>query len=212
MADQFQTTFIPKGNMGPSPTSISSKKKVKSIFTLITFIFFVLTIVAAGYIYLRQQLVQRNIDGITADLAQVRETVDDETIRSIGDLSTRLKLADELLENHIAPSEIFTLLQENTLETVGFRQFSYAYGSGDNIRISGSGVAAGTGSIVNQSDIYGSARFFRDVVFSNLIRNAETNRMEFTFEARIEKDAILFDKVVQTDGANVPRQNNLQAN
>jgi len=165
----------------------------------------------AGYVILNQRITQGNIDDITIELEKVRDAVDDGTIQEISDLSDRISLSKDLLANHLAPSEIFTLLETYTLPTVGFQQFSYDYNSGESIRVSGQGVAAGYGSIVKQSDVYGSTDTFSDVVFSNLLENPDRT-VSFTFEAKLKKKPILFKEVVKTDGANVPSTDNSRIN
>jgi len=206
MADQFQTTFIPKGNTTPTQKTISSKKKVTSIVTLVAFLIFVFTAIVGGYIFTRQKLTERNIDSITQELADVRNSLDDLTITNITELSDRLVFAQTLLNNHLAPSEIFTLLERYTIPTIGFKQFSYDYGTGEVIKLSGQGVSAGFGSIVTQSDIMGESGRFSDVVFSNLVKDAESGQVSFTFSARIDRKDILFKNVVNADGANVRTQ------
>jgi len=211
MADKFQTTFIPKGNNAPSQKTISSKKKVASIVTLVTFLVFALSAAMSGYVLINQRITQANIESITLELTKVRESVDDGTIQQIADISDRIRLASDLLDNHLAPSEIFVLLETYTLPTIGFQQFSYDYAEGSFVRISGQGVAAGYGSVVRQSDTYTAADNFSDVVFSNLLRNID-GTVNFTFEAKLKKKPILFQESMKNDGANVPLRSNSETN
>jgi len=211
MADQFQTTFIPKGNNTPSQKTISSKKKVASIVTLVTFLVFALSAAMSGYVLVNQRVTQANIESITLELTKVRESVDDGTIQQIADISDRIRLASDLLDNHLAPSEIFVLLETYTLPTIGFQQFSYDYVEGNVVRISGQGVAAGYGSVVKQSDTYTAADNFSDVVFSNLLRNID-GTVNFTFEAKLKKKPILFQESMKNDGANVSSRSNSETN
>lgn len=204
MAGEFQTTFIPKGSITPSAQTISTKKKVRSIFTLITFLIFILSAVAGGYLFVRTTLVQKNIDSITQELTEVSKTLDDSTIKNITELSDRLQYAQDLLNNHLAPSEIFTILEEYTLPSIGFNSFTYDYQKGDVIKVAGTGVASGFASIVLQSDAYGDSQFLRDVIFSNLQTNPETKTVSFSFEAKLDRSAILFKNVVNTEGSNLP--------
>lgn len=206
MAEEFQTTFIPKQGLAPNPKTLSTKKKVKSIITLITFLIFIFSAAIGGYLFFRQKLILSQIESITEDLQEVSKTLDDQTIRDITAMSDRLRIADGLLEGHLASSEVFQILQRYTLPSVGFNSFTYAYNK-DSIRVAGLGTAAGFGSIVVQSDKYGASGYLRDVIFSNLQSNPETGTVSFTFEAKLDPGVVMFKNLINSEGRDLPANN-----
>lgn len=197
MQGQPKTSFIPKK---PSETistnvgvSTSSKKSVsKTIFSLVANIIFIATLVAVGGVYFYYFTLTQKIETQVASLKKAKEELEDRFITDASRLNLRINSAIELLDNHLSPSSLFTLLESYTLQTVSFSNFSFTDTKDGNILIKGSGDAKRFESIVLQSDAFGESSFIRGVLFSDLNPNIDRGVIEFTFTATLDPSLILY--------------------
>jgi len=96
------------------------------------------------------------------------------------------------LQNHISPSSIFSLLEEYTLQTVSFGNFSFEDNKDGQIKVYGSGESARFESIVLQSDSFGDSGFMRNVLFTDLEPDTERQTIRFSFSATLDPRLILY--------------------
>ena len=101
-----------------------------------------------------------------------------------------------MIDTHKAPSEVFSLLQQHTLDTVRFNTFTYTTDKTDgSIGITANGVGLGYPSIVLQSDEFGQTGSLKDVVFSSVQPN-DSGLVNFTFKSELDKSMVLYRKTL----------------
>lgn len=164
MAEQFQTSFIPKKTFdvgAPKPARTTGV-----VFT-VAGILFALSLVSAGGVFAYERYLESSIANKREALQRAREAFEPELIRELSHLDTKIQTAEQLLNNHLAISGIFDLLQDTTLETVRFTSFSYAI-EPEGIRLSMVGEARSFSSVALQSDEFTENRFISQPVFSGL--------------------------------------------
>lgn len=207
MEGQPKTSFIPKKPVSastPGNTSfVTNKKKGKSVFSLIATIIFIATIAAIVAVFFYKFTLEKRIEGQVSSLEKARNEFDENFIKEATRLNTRINSATRLLDNHLSPSAVFGLLEENTLQSVSFSRFAFADTKDGQIQITGGGEAARFESIVLQSDEFGKSGAMRNVLFQNLNPNVDTGTIQFSFSASLDPRTILYRVNKQFDEINL---------
>lgn len=195
MAEQFQTSFIPKKSFDVGP---AKPVRGTGIFFTIATLLVVLSLVAAGGTFAYERFLEGSITRKKEELQKARAAFEPELIRELSHLDSKIKTADQLLSTHLAISGIFDLLEETTLETVRFTDFSYAI-EPTGIRISLGGVARSFTSVALQSDEFGNSRFIREPLFSGFTLN-ERGDVEFSVTALVDPAVVSYEGRVKDAG------------
>lgn len=193
MEPQFKSSFIPKKPIAPQakPGYVARNKSSVGFFTLLTIVLFVATVLFLGGIFAYKMSLQSQIEGQVAELKKARDQFEEKFIADATRLNSRIIAANNLVQNHVSPSVIFSILEENTLKTVQFNSFSFTYGVEGLVTVSGSGVADSFRSVVLQSDAFGETQFMKNVLFSGL-QPTESGDVNFSVTADIDADLFLF--------------------
>ncbi len=187
---KFNTSFIPK-----KPVSTNSGQVVKksggNIFSTIGLFLFILSLIGAAGVFLWKNQTQNAIDSQIEQLQLARREFDEQTIAAATRLNNKIEAVKHLLDNHVAPSTIFNILEESTLASVRFNNLRYSTTDSGTIDISGSGRALSFESVVLQSDELGNSDF-RDVLFDNVQQNEAGDGVTFSMNASIDKNVVLY--------------------
>jgi len=204
MEAKFQTSFIPK-------KPITQEEKIHSklsIFLLVSFIIFFVSIGLAGWVYLEkniliqqikdeQQTIKTNKNGLTQDSV---------TVESIVALDSRIMLANQLLANHVAISPIFSFLGKRTLANIRFKSFSVkSVGQSStgvtSVNIEMSGQAKDFNSVASQADEFGKPEW-TDIIKQPKISGLNLNpdgSVAFVFSASIVPSFISYSKNISSN-------------
>jgi hypothetical protein len=168
MAQEFQTSFIPKKtfDVGMAPAR-KAGSSLSGIFSFVAFILILLSVVGAGGVFLYERFLIASIENKKESLERAKNAFEPELIRELSRLDLKLRGSQGLLDRHLAPSGIFDLLEDITLETVRFTELSYA-AEKEAIRLTLQGEALSFASVALQSDEFGKHRSLRSPVFSGL--------------------------------------------
>lgn len=166
---KFKTSFIPNKPVQPvKKGGVLVKNKASNLVLIITIVIFLGTmIVYGGSLYLVSQQ-NREIESQKEQIKNAQNLFEQGFIDEASRLDQRIKTITLLLENHVAPTQIFELLEAKTLSTIGFDKLTYKHEEDGIISLEATGVARGYESLVQQSDRYGEANnFLRDILFSD---------------------------------------------
>jgi len=191
MAEEFQTSFIPKKTVDSGP---QKRRKSVNIFTLIGLIVFLVAVAFAVGLFLYGKLVERNIVRKEAALEQAQESFEPSLIEELVRLDTRIDSADTLLASHIAPSSLLELLETLTLESVQFETFNFSTANQEEtgIQLRMNGHAVGFSAVALQADEIANSPYFKDPVFSNL-SVLQTGEVEFSVTAIVDSNLLRYE-------------------
>lgn len=199
MQGQPKTSFIPKKpietateSAGQGSSIKSKKRKGRAFLSLVSTVIFLATLGAVGGVFFYQFTLEKRIEAQVNSLQRTRDEFDERFIADASRLNERINSATKLLDNHLSPSSLFALLEEYTLQTVSFRNFSFQDTKDGNILVQGSGEAQRFETIVLQSDSFGRSGFMRNVLFTNLNPNIDRGIIEFTFSATLDPRVVLY--------------------
>lgn len=178
-----QTSFIPKK---PITSETYDSGRSVSIVTVITVIVFFGSVALALGSYFYQSFLVKQLDSKKETLDKAKAGFDLDTIKDLKRLDTRIQSAKLLLDQHTAISTFFTVLEQSTLKTVQFSNFSITNDSasavggasvGSNplastqasmIKFKMSGKAQSYNSVAIQADLFSKTVGIKEPIFSNL--------------------------------------------
>ena len=189
MVESPQSSFIPKKAVDARP---STSKRTGSIGFLRAgaVIVFIIVILAAVGVFLYTELLERNITRKEAALAQAREAFEPQLIEELARLDARVDSAEALLSGHIAPTQLFGLIESITLQTVRFNTLSFAE-EVDGYVLGLSGEAQSFASVALQSDVLGESRLIQEPVVSGLSLGS-SGRVNFTVSAKVDPSLFVY--------------------
>lgn len=189
METKFQTSFIPKKNapqfVAPTRTSTISIAMVVGIAV------FVISLSAAGAVFAYKKILIKQIEAKSAELTAKRNELEPEFVELASRLNKRIISAQKIITAHTVVSPVFLLLEDSTLGTVRFDNFTYGLNEDHSAGLSLSGQARSFTAIALQSDIFNQDKRIKNPVFSDLNPNSKGN-IVFKFTANILSEAINF--------------------
>ncbi|MDD5721135.1 MAG: hypothetical protein PHT16_01655 [Candidatus Pacebacteria bacterium] len=168
MEQNFQTSFIPKKPIIKENTAYGGRS-IGVFFIISLFIFFAVLIVTGG-LYFYKGILVKKIANMENTLNLAKNRFEPAKITELQTFDKRLIYSSEILAKHITVVPIFNALEQLTMKSVRYTNFSYNMESGDKntINVKMSGVAIGYRSIALQYDLFAKNKNLIDPIFSNL--------------------------------------------
>jgi hypothetical protein len=198
MDPQVQASFIPKK---PLQASVVRPAGRAGLLWLLALLIFFASAIAGGGAFLYQSYLQSSIKSQSQQLAQAQAAYDPNVINDIIRLNSRMLQAQIVLRNHLAPSSIFTFLEQNTLKTVRFTSFDYS-NSPSGAQITLDGEAVDFPSVALQSDAFGQNQALKNVLFSNVNVDPATGHVVFQVTATLNPTMLLYSTLVSSGAAS----------
>jgi len=209
METKFQTSFIPKK---PTTSSIGGfstpapKKATASIFMTIATILFILSIAGAGGTYAYDQYLQNAQSGYKDQLVARENQFNVNLIEQLKSENVKINLARQVLNNHVALSQVFEMISRITIENVRFMNLDIAVpavtdanNSGVKMTLQGYGTSfssvAFQSDVLNQLDQYKLRNVIKNPILSNPAQGTN-NTVSFGFSATIDPASLSYEKLV----------------
>lgn len=185
METGIKSSFIPQ-----SPVMGSSQQRHRrgsnfDFFVLIGLVLFVASATLAAGVFLYVQFLESSNASKLDQLNRAKEAFEPALIQELTRLDDRMRAADEVLSGHIAPTALFGLLEQLTLQTVAFSSFDYTT-SNDATTISMQGLAESVNSIALQADLLSRSGTIVNPIFSDINRQIGGVRFNFTADIRTQ--------------------------
>lgn len=196
MDQEFQTSFIPKKTLSPKPERTGGGSF--GLVNVISFVIMLVSLLVAGGAYLYRDNLSKKVEEMKISLERAQNIFEPELLVELETLDKRIQAADIILSNHIAVSPIFEVLQEITLPTVRYIDFTYEIDSvnPDVIHVAMTGEAVSYDAITLQADLFSNNRFIRNPIFSNFSLN-RTGSVEFDLMFDVSKSLVNFEQKVE---------------
>jgi hypothetical protein len=206
METKFQTSFIPKKPLITDQKISSNRGAGTSVFMFVGIIIFIISIAGAVFSVLWKNVLIKSQENYRAELEKIERRFEIALIEDLKKANTKIDLSKQLLKNHLAVSEVFSIISALTIEGVRFNSFEFSAPTkeSDGVRITMRGIGNSFSSIAWQSDVFGkSARFgtnkiLKNPVLSDLALDANGN-VGFTFSATINSSDISYEKVLEEE-------------
>ena len=203
MEVKMQTSFIPKKPIIESRNEGSGI----SLFLLLSIIVFIVALALGGGVWLWQSSLANEITKDKADLQAAKDSYEENTINPLIRLNDRIEESKKLLDNHIAVSPVFAMLEKYTYKNIRYKTMKFSYAGKDKIKIDLSGVASTYDALSAQSDIFGGDSL-REVISQPVVSDFNPNQdgsISFNFTAVINSSLISYENKlspISTDEIN----------
>lgn len=215
METRFQTSFIPKKSAASSIGGVSapSRHYGASIFMTISTVLFILSLAAAGGIYAWKQYLISAQNTYKNDLAAREQQFNIDLIEQLKEENVKINMAEQLLQNHLALSQIFNIIGSLTIQNVRFTSMDLSTtdtaSNGIQVSLQGYGTSfsavAFQSDVLNQLDQYGLRNIVKNPVLSNPTAGAD-NTVSFGFEATIDPSSLSYERSVSPAAASTSAQ------
>lgn len=203
---QAQSSFIPESDSLTAP-STGSKSSGGNILVLISIGLLVLTILAAAGLFLYKNSVQSTLVERQQELEEKRSAFDPALIDELSQTADRVGTAKSLVDNHLAFTPIFSIVESATLTSVQFNSMQISYNEGgdspgsdseqstDGVTVNLTGIGPGYAAIALQSSELADHDKIRNPILSKFTLNDEGN-VEFSVQFTVPEQEILYKNTI----------------
>lgn len=146
-----------------------------SVFFRLSFIFFLVTGLFSGGLLFYRNYVFNSLEEGKAILAKLETEFDPALISEVNRVANSISAGKDILDKRLKQSDIFFLLEENTLPQVFYNSFTYSHEQKSLVLL---GEALSYSAIASQSGVFESLEKIENAVFSNLTLR-DTGRVSF---------------------------------
>jgi hypothetical protein len=215
MEPKFQTSFIPRKN--PTPMGgLSSQKPVRhgtSIFMAIAVLIFVVSLGAIGGAYAWKQYLLSVQVTYQKDLAAREQQFNLTQIEHLKQINVQIDTAKQLVNNHVALSQIFEIIQKLTIEKVRFMNMDVTLptaqngATGNAVKITMMGYGSNLSAVAFQSKVLSELEQYglRNIVKNPIISDPSLDpagTVSFGFGAELDKTGLTYAQVINPTNAN----------
>lgn len=202
MDQEFQTSFIPKKTLSPE-SSVSRGSSSFGLINVVAFIIMLVSLIVTGGAYFYRNTLSQKVAEMKTSLERAQNIFEPEFLQELQTFDRRIQAAEEILGKHIAVSPIFEVLQEITLPTVRYIDFTYEVDSVNSniVHVTMSGEAVSYDAITLQADLFSENRFIRNPIFSNFSL-ARTGNVEFDLMFDVSRSLVNFEQKIERSNLN----------
>lgn len=147
-----------------------------NVFFRLSFIFFFLTGILSGGLLFYRNYVVNSLEEGKATFVKLETEFDPAFISEVSRVANSIFAGKDILDKHLKQSDIFFILEENTLPQVFYNSFTYSHEQKSLVLL---GEALNYSTIASQSEVFGFLEKIERAVFSNLTLR-DTGRVAFT--------------------------------
>ena len=183
MDSPTQPTFLPHEAVASSAVRRSSGGGLAELFLLVSVLLFVVSGALAVGVFLYTQYLGSSNASKLSQLNAAEASFDPSLIEQLTRLDTRMTAAQALLSAHLAPSELFSMLQSSTVQDISFSSLTLDATNPQQITLTMEGVAGSVNSIALQAQVFSQSGIIQNPIFSDI--DAEQKRRQLQlFRAR----------------------------
>lgn len=193
MAPKVPKSFVPKQPVASVRRPRASNRS-SSILSVAGLVIFVAAIALGGLAFGYEFLLKQEKEGKNQELSILKESVDRGVVEELARLSSRLSSAEELLDNHLAPTALFSLLEQDTIQGVQFTDFQMQLTEDGDTELQLNGIAADFNTLAYQSQRLSQSPHLRNQIFGDItVEETDTGAdfVSFGFTATIARDLLL---------------------
>lgn len=150
------------------------------MFMLLGLILFIASATLAVGVFLYVQYINASSASKLDQLERAKAAFEPALIAELTRLDDRMRAADEVLAIHVAPSALFRVLEQLTLQTVAFSNLDFAAQNSSDMTLSMQGIAQSVNSIALEADLLSKSGVISNPIFSNINRTLAGVKFDFT--------------------------------
>lgn len=190
--NQITTTFIPKKPIEEVVINTPGRSSAPAgTLFILAIIILILTIISVGGLFFYNNLTKSELVTLQESLEKNEKQYEPNLLVDLTNLDKRLKNGSALINQHIAVSPIFDLIEQYTLKTVRFSKFEFKTSDTGSYVVTLSGEADNYQSIALQSQNFGDISAFKGVIFSDFTLTPK-NRISFNTSFTVAPEILSF--------------------
>ncbi len=195
MESKIKASFIPKKPIAQKPRASIIKRRGSGVdlIMLIAIVLISIASVLSIGVFLYKNMAQQEEKNKKERLQKSRDSFDPALINKIQKLSTRIEVAQEVLDNHIAPSTFLQTLEKITLSGVQFTEFNFKPKNNEIAEFSMKGKTGSVNSVALQSAEFSNSDMIKTSIFSDI--DLVNGGVTFNISGELDLDAIRFADV-----------------
>lgn len=200
METKFQTSFIPKASNNSGPYKY---RKPFGIFFATAVGLTTISVLWAVGAFAWKFFLEKRVEAKEEQLAEAEKSIPTDDIDALVRVADRFQSAEILLNNHVAMTPLFELLETATLQRLRFEDLTYTYLNPSRIAISMKGEARDFGVVARQSDAFQEVAKanFKSPIFTNL-NTTERNTVTFSFLTSVNPELVLYKNNLPASNGN----------
>ncbi len=207
MESNIRSSFIPQSPIiAPAPGQKKSGTGRFDMFILLSLILFIASATLAVGVFLYVQYITASSASKLDQLERAKAAFEPSLISELTRLDDRMRAADQVLGAHIAPSALFHLMEQLTLQTIAFSTLDFNAQNSTDMTLTMQGVAQSVNSIALQADLLSKSGVISNPIFTNI--NRTLDGVKFDFSSSLNADSIRFRSILQ--GQQAPAQPSLE--
>ncbi|TSC70388.1 MAG: Uncharacterized protein CEO12_412 [Parcubacteria group bacterium Gr01-1014_46] len=195
MEPRFQTSFIPKKQIGDQ-SDYSDKIRETDIFSLAATMISIVTVVLFGGLFFYKSVLVKQIAKADIEVNNARSAIQPEMIKELIDANSRITTSINLLEKHVATSNLLYILGDLALKRFKFNDLTYSIKNGVP-SITAQAEVQTFNALAQQQDVFSKSEYIKNPIFSN-IALSDTGGVKFSFSSTVNFGAISYKKVLES--------------
>lgn len=180
METGIKSSFIPSDAVVSPTRRTAQRTSFADLLILIGIVLLVASAALAVAVFLYVQYLEQSSASKVEQLKRAKDVFEPALIQELTRLDDRMRVADKILKNHVAPSRLFDLLEQLTLQTVSYSNFTFKATDAQNISMQMSGKAVSVNSIALQADYLSRSGTIANPIFSNIARKPDGVHFDLT--------------------------------
>lgn len=186
MESNIRSSFIPQSPVSAPTPGVSKAKGGFDMFMLLSLVLFIASATLAAGVFLYVQYMNASSVSKLDQLNRAKAAFEPALIAELTRLDDRMRAADEVLAIHIAPSALFRVLEQLTLQTVAFSGLDFSAQNATSMTLSMQGIAQSVNSIALEADLLSKSGVISNPIFSNINRTLGGVKFDFTSDINAE--------------------------
>jgi len=184
---------MPTSGQGNKMPKASGAGSAGDIFILIAIVALAAALALAAGVFLYDKFLVANVQKKSEQLERARQAFDPSLIQELVKLDARLQAANDVLAKHLAPSELFNLLEELTLQSVSYDSLNYSVSDEGIAQMKLRGKARSVNGVALQASVFGESNAISNPIFSAL--DLVSDGVEFEVSADINPAALRYTTI-----------------
>ena len=189
--------------MGSVPGRAPQRRRHFNVFNFVGMIIFLCGMILAVGVFIYTDMAQRDLDAKRTQLEQEKSSFSQGDILGLRALDRRIAVAQTLLDQHLAPSVVFEMLEERTQTDVQFVEFAYTRRESGSVELIFDGKAMRFNTVGLQSQQLASAPELASVIFSDVDIDVEDN-VNFTITSEADTSELAYSTIGTFDAPEEP--------
>ncbi len=204
METKFQTSFIPKKPLiSPNVMMQRAPRRLVSLFLMFAVIVFIISLAGLGGAYLWKGYLTSSQVNFKQQLADREKLFDINLITQLKQANVQIDTAKQILNNHVAMSQVFDIISNFTIVSSRFLSMDIAAPTAQSsgVKISMKGYGKDLSSVAFQSDVLGKLEDIglRDIVKNPILSDPtkdKDGKVTFGFSATFEPSGLSYKRSV----------------